>query len=1555
MMIKKKRGDPISAADWNAVVKAATREVKGRGVTSDEQGWTLPSETRQPPQLHEAVIVCQGPDGEANPTDEMYWIQFAQATAALETVAPEYDVDENEIVPAFNKAEVPYHTHGLRVGQPVDAWLITDAGGRTRWVFAMMPLILAMFFGSLSNAFGSAQADNWARLDSDSWSADLPLIPFGTDSAVTGIGTTRDTVWFEGTYWIAGSLTMPSNGGGMGVGLAYYDWDTSAWVGVLLGADETGGEGFALQVWDDGVNGEQLYYSQLGGSGGALTDVVSIDFDQETKTVTVNDLGWIADVGTGCLCHRFFVWGDGESEAIVCKNAPGGFINTWGQETNTSDETQVLDGSIHLVETEFDGGTQWIIDGYYEFSTTGFDVPTTVTWKGYLNFSNGVQDILVQVWNWGAAAWDTLDTVLSTSGTPLPVHEWSITEDHIGTGGDAGDVRIRFYRTAVFADKGAALRTDHIYLSSEVEGRDKLWCCGFFTSGAAAGKNGIVVYDGVSFDGVGGGLDSNADGIHGMAEHDFGDGEGPKLAVVGKFAGIGSVGDTLNVAAWYPSGATWQAIGEGVALAANTANHDVESFNNRLWVAAGFFDPGQPFAQGGNLLAWDNETTLWTNAADIIKELERGWGGDPPDGFWTYTWNGSTSTPEAASISSLATYQGRLILGGGQNFYTKRRGRNTTGPFAYVNEDEDVAGVYYRVRRMIRGEVFASCAYGGEAVAGGRFRLGLTGGLPLANIGGWRDPADPTVDGEWNTFDGGVEGTVFAVCVWNGDLYVAGDITFAGSGQNRIAVKGIARWDGQTWNYVVNASDYGTIRAMIVFNDRLIIAGDFTKIDGAPSKKIMVAWNGYTAEALASDWDALDGLPIVRALATYNGVLYAGGWFDTVDGVTCRNVAQMDSAETWDALRDVADSLEGLTGQVYSIAAFTQVGTAEIFFGCQKDTEPYGGGPWNGQSVWRWTPGAPDGQWELGITNVDTWGETAVYALEGTPDLDHLYLGTELLPLPGFELGGPKFTVWHWETGGSLDRLAGLDGQADAVIRTITYADAGDGRKPYVGGVFGAIGTVNFARGHPCQLVVAVDEQDHLIDIAGGLGVGGYAAQFTSAQRCLRLREITFPDGICSSLMCLGFFGMTNEGYSEYGFATDLAGRPHPLQGGVHGNRRGSLSGMLDGILCWAFEPSPTPPQPADDDVCEPYDGFHAIFGGSFSHILNSRIADADIDDIEDVTPVHGIAGYWGGYLRKVVASAPGGFGGEAPTAMAWFEGKLHVTSDAYVPERYTGDADSGSWAVLANPEVDGNLTFDFGAYFSMIVWDDQLWFAGDLRYFGVASPISVPFTVWDGSYTQLTPVGFAASDADRAFGRDFAIADLGGGKRLYACGTPTDPTINSGGDNPVIEQTATGTPGTWAALGGSTLRGEAYAIAAVHYEDSGAETLVFAVGLLGVWVGPGADDYEECNAASYSPSSGTWSVIGAFGSAALLDQGVLVADDQGYGPGADAQRSAIFGGGIGEAADQQADEGTTASRWAANLAHYRGSTWVLNRLSTNGPILSAASAWPLIVARGQP
>ena len=155
-------------------------------------------------------------------------------------------------------------------------------------------------------------------------------------------------------------------------------------------------------------------------------------------------------------------------------------------------------------------------------------------------------------------------------------------------------------------------------------------------------------------------------------------------------------------------------------------------------------------------------------------------------------------------------------------------------------------------------------------------------------------------DTHWNNMNGGFfyGYRVYAMEQYSDELIVGGDFGWVGG----IYAYSIARWNGIGWNTIGGGTD-GFIQTMLVDSiyNFLYVGGYFDYVynnDGESVLSRAVArWNGFYWESMGTGWINSN----VLALEMYNGYLYAGGVFDTIDSKPIPYLARWNYSE-WDSL-----------------------------------------------------------------------------------------------------------------------------------------------------------------------------------------------------------------------------------------------------------------------------------------------------------------------------------------------------------------------------------------------------------------------------------------------------------------------------------------------------------------------------------------------------------------------------------------------------------------------------------------------------------------------------
>ena len=239
------------------------------------------------------------------------------------------------------------------------------------------------------------------------------------------------------------------------------------------------------------------------------------------------------------------------------------------------------------------------------------------------------------------------------------------------------------------------------------------------------------------------------------------------------------------------------------------------------------------------------------------------------------------------------------------------------GDVAVTNIARWKGGVWSPVGEGIEGGGVAAVVSDGKNLyAGGTFSE--AGGMPARNIAQW----DGT---NWFPLGEGVNGTVQRIAVSGSNVFVAGPFTEAGG----VLANKVARWDGTSWSAlgegIVTVYErgipVGAVDSLAVDGMDLIVGGRFRKAGSIGATNI-ARWTG-------SEWQAFgNGLRYhniadysengaVRALATVNGAIYAGGSFLLAGDIQATNIARWSADTGWQSVGSGVD--DGLTVQALAL------------------------------------------------------------------------------------------------------------------------------------------------------------------------------------------------------------------------------------------------------------------------------------------------------------------------------------------------------------------------------------------------------------------------------------------------------------------------------------------------------------------------------------------------------------------------------------------------------------------------------------------------------------
>ncbi len=394
----------------------------------------------------------------------------------------------------------------------------------------------------------------------------------------------------------------------------------------------------------------------------------------------------------------------------------------------------------------------------------------------------------------------------------------------------------------------------------------QLFAGGEFTAMNGVPASHVARWDGSTWQGVGGGLNSFGYGVvRDLLLH------GGRLYAAGAFGVAGGV-SVRDVAAW--DGTTWARLGPD--LTNQVYGSDARSlcvFNGDVFVGGSFDLVGGAPARrivrhdGTTLLACGGPVHAEVNPASVLAMVA--WGGRLwcAGEFQAIVQPGAPEFPATACFH-VASFDGALW---------ERLG---TGDFG-LDAEAKVIGTW-QGKRVIGGRM----SYAGAANATG-----------LAVFDG----------GQWQRL-GTFSGTVWDVLDHLGDLWVAGDFTQV----NGITVNGVARWDGQQWHALANGpSPYGAL-AMAVYQGQVHVG-----TIGNPRR-----WTGTTWQPFAT---SIFGA--ITEMHVHNGLLYLGGSTPFMSGG--KNLFQWDGANlavVGGGTDAAVDALGSYGGDLVVGGRFTQAG-----------------------------------------------------------------------------------------------------------------------------------------------------------------------------------------------------------------------------------------------------------------------------------------------------------------------------------------------------------------------------------------------------------------------------------------------------------------------------------------------------------------------------------------------------------------------------------------------------------------------------------------------------
>ena len=146
-------------------------------------------------------------------------------------------------------------------------------------------------------------------------------------------------------------------------------------------------------------------------------------------------------------------------------------------------------------------------------------------------------------------------------------------------------------------------------------------------------------------------------------------------------------------------------------------------------------------------------------------------------------------------------------------------------------------------------------------------------------------------DGTLNAWNPSTNGSVSALAINSGILYIGGVFSnFGGELRNNICAVDINTGNLTTWNPDVTIDLFG-VRSIVISGSVVYIGGDFTQIGGITRNNVGAV---DITTGLPTSWDPnADGY--VNALVISGSTVYAGGQFYTIGGQSRNNIAALNN------------------------------------------------------------------------------------------------------------------------------------------------------------------------------------------------------------------------------------------------------------------------------------------------------------------------------------------------------------------------------------------------------------------------------------------------------------------------------------------------------------------------------------------------------------------------------------------------------------------------------------------------------------------------------------
>ena len=150
---------------------------------------------------------------------------------------------------------------------------------------------------------------------------------------------------------------------------------------------------------------------------------------------------------------------------------------------------------------------------------------------------------------------------------------------------------------------------------------------------------------------------------------------------------------------------------------------------------------------------------------------------------------------------------------------------------------------------------------------------------------------------QWNckSFSPSIAQAGLCINTFQNELYVGG----YGYLLSQPGMKRIGRYDGTQFQPLGKGISDGMVSCMQEYNGELYVGGNFTTVDSIINAKRIARWDGNQWHAIGTG--VTGGLPSLYAMAKYKGELYVGGNFSSINGFPSQNISRFNGV-SWDSL-----------------------------------------------------------------------------------------------------------------------------------------------------------------------------------------------------------------------------------------------------------------------------------------------------------------------------------------------------------------------------------------------------------------------------------------------------------------------------------------------------------------------------------------------------------------------------------------------------------------------------------------------------------------------------